>query len=92
MRRQHPHFNPTQRREKEPSTPSIEMAFPELRTLLRSAAEGAVEGLWPAILQFIETVTPDECAIFNAAGCELANLLLTPWRQEKRRPNFFLPL
>ena len=45
LRRQHPDYAPTQRREQEPSTPSIEMAFAKLKALLRKAAERTVEGL-----------------------------------------------
>ncbi|MCJ2097412.1 transposase, partial [Methylobacterium sp. E-046] len=46
----------------------IEMAFSKLKALLRRAAERTVEGLWSAIGQLIDTVTPDECANFFAAA------------------------
>ncbi|XYD06907.1 IS630 family transposase [Methylobacterium sp. NMS12] len=49
----------------------IEMAFSKLKALLRKAAERTVEGLWTAIGQLIDTITPDECAnFFRAAGYE----------------------
>jgi len=54
-----PNFNP------------IEMAFSQLKALLRTAAERTVEGLWTAIGRLIETITPDQCAnFFAAAGYE----------------------
>ena len=71
LRRQHPAYAPAQRREQEPSTPSIEMAFSELKALLRKAEERTVEGMWSAIGRLVDAVTPDECAnFFAAAGYE----------------------
>jgi hypothetical protein len=71
LRRQNPDYAPTQRREQEPSTPSIEMAFAKLKALLRKAAERTVEGLWSAIGRLVDTVTPNKCAnFFAAAGYE----------------------
>jgi transposase len=47
----------------------IENAFAKLKALLRKAAERTVEGLWNAIGQLIDLVTPQECQIlFVAAG------------------------
>ena len=46
----------------------IEMAFSELKALLRKAAARTVEGLWAAIGRLIDTITPDECANFFAAA------------------------
>jgi uncharacterized protein YdeI (YjbR/CyaY-like superfamily) len=47
---------------------TIEMAFSKLKALLRKAAERTVDGLWLAIGQLIDTITPDECANFFAAA------------------------
>lgn len=47
----------------------IENAFAKLKALLRKAAERTVEGLWSAIGQLINLVTPQECQnLFAAAG------------------------
>lgn len=47
----------------------IENAFAKLKALLRKAAERTVEGLWAAIGQLIDLVTPRECQnLFAAAG------------------------
>ena len=60
---------PTQRREQEPSTPSIEQAFSKLKAGLRKAAERTREGLWTTIGRLVDAVTPDEAAnFFLAAG------------------------
>ncbi len=49
----------------------IENAFSKLKTLLRSAAERTVEGLWQTIGRCIGLFTPRECAnYFEAAGYE----------------------
>jgi transposase len=62
---------PKRRREQEPSTPSIELAFAKLKALLRKAAERTVQGLWSAIGRLVDAVTLDECAnYFAAAGYE----------------------
>ena len=47
----------------------IENAFAKLKALLRKAAERTVEGLWSAIGQLIDLVTPQEIQnLFAAAG------------------------
>lgn len=47
----------------------IENAFAKLKALLRKAAERTVEGLWKAIDQLIDLVTPHEIQnMFAAAG------------------------
>ncbi len=47
----------------------IENAFAKLKALLRKAAERTVEGLWKAIGQLIDLVTPHEIQnMFAAAG------------------------
>ncbi len=47
----------------------IENAFAKLKALLRKAAERTVEGLWKAIGQLIDLVTPHEIQnMFVAAG------------------------
>lgn len=49
----------------------IEMAFSKLKALLRKAAERTVDGLWQAIGQLIDLITPNESAnFFTAAGYE----------------------
>ena len=49
----------------------IENAFSKLKSLLRTAAERTVEGLWNAIGRCIGLFTPQECAnYFKAAGYE----------------------
>jgi transposase len=50
----------------------IEMAFSKLKALLRKAAERTVEGLWGAIGNLIDLITPQEAAnFFAAAGYDL---------------------
>ena len=56
------------RREQEPSTPSIEMAFAKLKALLRKAAERTVDRLWTAVGELLDAFTPAECANYFAAG------------------------
>jgi hypothetical protein len=68
LRRQHPDYAPTQRREQEPSTPSIEQIFAKLKALLRTAAARTVPDLWDAIRQAFTRFTPDECRNSLAAA------------------------
>jgi len=66
-----PNYGAVRRREQEPSTPSIEMAFSKLKALMRSKAERTVDGLWDAVGTVIPLFKPDECAnYFAAAGYE----------------------
>lgn len=52
-----------------PDLNPIEMAFSELKALLRKAAERSTEALWNRIGLIIDGFTPDECAnSFTAAG------------------------
>jgi hypothetical protein len=45
------------------------MAFSKLEALLPKAAERTVGGLWSAIGQLLELITPRECTnFFTAAG------------------------
>ena len=54
-----------------PDLNPIEMAFAKLKALLRKAAERTVTGLWAAIGQLLDSITPQECAnYFRAAGYE----------------------
>ncbi|WP_156311982.1 IS630 family transposase [Methylobacterium platani] len=46
----------------------IEMAFSQLKALLRKAARRTVEGLWSTIGRLVDDVTPDQCANFFAAA------------------------
>lgn len=51
----------------------IENAFAKLKALLRKAAERTVEGLWSAIGQLIDLITPKEIKnLFAAAGYDAA--------------------
>ena len=50
----------------------IEMAFSKLKAFLRKRAARSVEQLWSALVQAIETFTPNECQnYFAAAGYDL---------------------
>jgi hypothetical protein len=68
LRRQHPDYAPTQRREQEPSTPSIEMAFAKLKAILRAEAARTVSDLWDTIRQAFRRFTPAECRRYLAAA------------------------
>ena len=46
----------------------IENAFAKLKAKLRKAGERTLEGLWSAIGQIIDTLTPTECANYFAAA------------------------
>ena len=51
----------------------IENAFAKLKAHLRKAAERTVEGLWSAIGQLIDLITPQEIQnLFAAAGYDAA--------------------
>ncbi|MGB3555533.1 MAG: hypothetical protein WBA25_12935 [Jannaschia sp.] len=64
-----PQHGATGRREQEPSTPSIENAFAQIKAHLRKAAERTVAGLWGRIAEVIDIVTPHHARNdFNAAG------------------------
>ncbi len=66
-----PHHSATRRREQEPTTPSIEMAFAKLKALIRRAAARAYDELWQAIGQVCDLFTEEECYnFFKAAGYE----------------------
>lgn len=45
----------------------IEKAFSKLKTMLRRAAAGTVDGLWNSIGRIADTFTPTECANYFAA-------------------------
>lgn len=54
-----------------PDLNPIEMAFAKLKVLLRRTAQRTVAGLWTAIGQLLDRITPQECAnYFRAAGYE----------------------
>ena len=57
MRRQHPDYAPTKRREQEPSTPSIEEAFAKLKAYLRKAKAHTFDALWRAISDISRAVS-----------------------------------
>jgi len=57
------------RREQEPSTPSIEMAFSKLKALIRKAAARTYDQLWAAVGQVCDLFSEEECYnYFTAAG------------------------
>jgi len=57
------------RREQEPSTPSIEMAFSKLKVLLRKRAARTFDALCDALGDICELFEPTQCRnFFKAAG------------------------
>ena len=46
----------------------IEMAFANMKALLRKAAERTVDGLWKTIGRLVNVFTPQECANYFAAA------------------------
>ena len=67
-----PQHGATRRREQEPSTPSIELAFAKLKAFLRKTAARAIPDLWAAVAQVIDTYQSDEClGYFAHAGYDL---------------------
>ena len=57
------------RREQEPSTSLIEMAFTKLKALMRAKSERTIKGLWQAVDSLITLFLPTDCAnYFKAAG------------------------
>jgi len=52
------------RREQEPSTPSIEMMFAKLKTLLRNADERSVDATWRRVGEVLKAFGPHECAAY----------------------------
>ncbi len=66
--RQHPDYGPVRRREQEPSTPSIELAFAKLKAILRAEATRTISSLWDTIRQAFRRFTPAECRRYLAAA------------------------
>ncbi|MGH0218341.1 hypothetical protein NKY66_31325 [Sinorhizobium meliloti] len=62
--RQHPNYGAMRRREQEPSTPSIEMMFAKLKTLLRKADERSVDATWRRVGEVLKAFGPHECAAY----------------------------
>jgi hypothetical protein len=63
------HHGAMRRREQEPSTPSIEMAFSKLKAHLRKAKARTIEALWNAIGDICDLYDQTECwNYFKAAG------------------------
>ena len=59
------------RREQEPSTPSIEIAFAKLKALIRRAAARTYDDLWRAVGHVCSLFSEEECYnFFKAAGYE----------------------
>jgi transposase len=50
-----------------PDFNQFEMAYAQLKALLRKAAERTVDGLWSAIVRLVDVFTPQECANYFAA-------------------------
>ena len=66
-----PHHGASRRREQEPTTPAIEMAFSKLKTLIRKAAARTYDQLWEAVGHACDLFSDEECYnYFKAAGCE----------------------
>lgn len=66
-----PHHGGSRRREQEPSTPSIEMAFAKLKALIRRAVARTYDDLWRAVGHVCELFTDEKCYnFFKAAGYE----------------------
>ena len=64
-----PQQGATKRREQEPSTPSIEMAFATLKAHLRAAEARAADTLIAALGRVCGLFQPSECQnYFTAAG------------------------
>ena len=56
------HHGAMERREQEPSTPSIEQVFAKLKAVLRAKAIRTVDALWAALGTIADVITPAECA------------------------------
>lgn len=64
-----PNHGAKRRREQEPSTPSIEMAFAKLKALIRKAAARTYDALWQQVGKVCDLFLPQECRnYFKAAG------------------------
>lgn len=64
-----PHHGALRRREQEPSTPSIEMAFSKLKAHLRKAAARTFDAMFDALHDICGMFQPGECQnYFKAAG------------------------
>ena len=59
---------PAQRREQEPSTPSIELAFAKLKACLRAQGARTVVELCDTIKQAFRRFTPNECRNYLVAA------------------------
>ena len=68
LRRQHPDYAPAQRREQEPSTPLIELAFAKLKACLRAQGARTVVELCDTIKQAFRRFTPNECRNYLVAA------------------------
>ena len=55
------HHGAMERREQEPSTPSIEMLFSKLKHWLRQAAGRSVEAICGTLAETLNAVTATEC-------------------------------
>jgi len=50
------------RREQEPSTPSIEMAFAKIKHWMRRRKKRTIDDAWRHLGHLAGTINPDECA------------------------------
>ena len=68
-----PQHGATRRREQEPSTPSIEMAFAKLKAHLRAASARTFEAVFAALRDICALFTPQECSNYFAAAGYASN-------------------
>ncbi|MGH0216528.1 hypothetical protein [Sinorhizobium meliloti] len=59
-----PDYAAMPRQKQEPSTPSIEMVFAKLKTLLRKADERSVDATWRRVGEILKAFGPHECAAY----------------------------
>lgn len=64
-----PHHGASRRREQEPSTPSIEMAFSKLKARLRRIGARTFTDMFHALTEICDLYSTEECwNYFKAAG------------------------
>lgn len=68
-----PHHGAKRRREQEPSTPSVEMAFSKLKAHLRRIGAKTFDAVITALGDICSLFTPDECLNYLAHAGYVAN-------------------
>ena len=68
LKRQHPDDAPTQRREQEPSIPSIELAFAKLKSILCHGSVRTINDYRDTIQRALRRLTLAECCRYLAAA------------------------